>query len=70
MRDEPLPRAVATNIDNSGDQHTALQEIVVPVGIDLRVHVIPSGEVITLFVPFSETATNIDSSGDQHTVRQ
>ena len=61
--------ATATNIDNSGDQHTEFQPLASDA--DLAVHVIPSGEVITRFVPppFA-TATKIDNSGDQHTENQ
>ena len=54
-------------MDNSGDQHTERQSL--SSAAVRAVHVIPSEEVITLFVPEDATATNLDNSGDQHTDR-
>jgi hypothetical protein len=61
---ESNPGATATNKPLSGDQQTERQ---LSLGDVPAVHVIPSGEVITPFVPEAATATNKPLSGDQHT---
>ena len=59
--------ATATNSPNSGDQQTDRQGFASAV---LRFQFIPSGLVITRFVPLFATATNSPNSGDQQTDRQ
>jgi hypothetical protein len=54
----------ATKIPSSGLQQTPRQDDEIT---DLAVQLIPSGEVITRFVPVDDTAQNIPNAGLQHT---
>ena len=57
--------ATAANIIRLDAQHIEFQPDAD--AADRAVHVVPSGEVMTLLVPLSETAVNTPSSGDQQT---
>jgi len=60
---------IAQNKDNSGDQQTANQLLLMELA--LVVQLMPLGEVVTLLpVPDKDTPQNKDSSGDQHTLYQ
>jgi hypothetical protein len=52
----------ATSVDRSEDQHIEYHAAVWPTIAD---HVMPSGDVITRFVPLAATATNLDNLSAQ-----
>jgi len=54
----------ATNSESSADQTISFHALLIAL---LAVHVVPSGEVITRFVPLLEIATNNEYVADQHT---